>query len=161
MDRAPRVPGSRLMPMEEWRPIPGFLGRYEVSNLGRVRSLSFSVRCGFGRTRRIVGRVLKQQIDTRGYPSLKLGFYRPNTFPVHRLVARAFIENPKGLCYVNHNNGIKTDARPINLEWVTKREDCQHAQDFGLNKARYSQKQKNAARINILRTPSHRKHNAH
>jgi hypothetical protein len=62
--------------------------------------------------------------------------------------------------YVNHKNGVKTDARALNLEWVTKHEDCQHAQDTGLNKSRYSEKQKSAGRINLLKTYSHRIHNA-
>lgn len=111
---------------EEWKDIKGFEGFYQISNLGRVKSL---VRKG---TPKEI--ILKQQTNAYGYwqvglrkPKMQIKFRRP-----HRLVAEAFIPKVEGKNYINHKNGIKKDNRIENLEWCTFKENSDHAWRTGL-----------------------------
>lgn len=98
---------------EEWREIPGYEGSF-ISNLGRVRGK-------FGRVRRLA--------TLKGYKRITLqtdGKLR--TFPVHRLVALAFISSmPPDKTCINHIDGCKTNNRAINLEWCSHKENSEHA----------------------------------
>jgi len=118
---------------EEWRDVVGFEGFYQVSSLGRVRSVDRVVRDSFGHNRLRRSRMLSPAIDKYGY--YKLHISKDNIrshFTVHVLVARAFIgDRPDGL-QVNHINGVKTDNRPENLEYVSGSRNIVHAQDMGL-----------------------------
>lgn len=134
--------------LTEWKPVVGFENLYEVSSNGDIRSLDRWVRYGHG-LRLIRGRILKQTVNTHGYYRVALGEkQRFRTKEVHRIVAVAFVPNPLRKGCVNHKDGRKTNNMVSNLEWVTHSENCQHAQDIGLNGARLSLKQKRAASIN-------------
>lgn len=126
--------------MSCWEDIPGWEGRYKVSDDGRVRSLVGK------RGEHVIPHELKQKIDRYGYPvvCLRERASGRKKFPtVHRLVACTFLPNPDSKPQVNHKNGIKTDNRVENLEWSTNAENIQHAFDTGLiSKAKVSEGQK-------------------
>jgi hypothetical protein len=96
---------------EIWKSIKGYEGFYEISNLGRVRSIKKS-----GKTR------LKKDFGWKGYRSIKLHKNRKTrNFRVHRLVANAFLKIPfnKTENTIHHKNHIRHDNRPENLEWCS------------------------------------------
>lgn len=122
---------------EIWKPINilGALNYYEVSNLGRVRSLERVVIRSNGRPHRIRERILKQAIDPNGYYRCGLSMNKKlYTYKVHRLVADAFCKKYLTKKEVNHINGNKKDNRAINLEWVNRSENVKHSYNNGLQK---------------------------
>ena len=107
--------------VEVWRPVKGFEGRYEVSDQGRVRSVSRWVKTAFS-DRWSEGRVLKQQTLPNGYKSIQLlKDKKYHLTMVHRIVAEAFVPNPYNLPCVNHKDECKTNNSAINLEWCDKK----------------------------------------
>lgn len=100
--------GKHLISMEEWRDCIGFRNKYQVSNLGNVRSLNYN------KTGRI--QLLSQTLSS-GY--LKVTMDNQTNF-IHRIVAKYFLLNPDNFPEIDHINRIKTDNRVENLRWVTK-----------------------------------------
>lgn len=113
---------------EIWKPVAGYEGIYEVSNLGRVRSLDREVANRWGTTRKVAGTIRVISVKREGYCFVNL-FRKQRGKPmyVHRLVAIAFIPNPEGLPQVNHLDGDKSNNRADNLEWCSGSENCFHA----------------------------------
>lgn len=104
--------------VEEWRDAPGFEGVYEVSSLGRVRSLTRQVRTFWG-TRTVRGQIIKSKPGTNGYERVVLSVQRvAYTRNVHRMVCMAFNgPPPRGEPLACHRDGVKTHNTPENLYW--------------------------------------------
>lgn len=121
------------MQKEIWKDIEGYEGYYQVSSLGRVRSLDRVVINSKNVCRKHTGKILKINFIADGY--LGCSLYknrRMKTARIHRLVAKMFIKNNGNKKCVNHKNGIKTDNRVDNLEWCTHSENMNHAVQNGL-----------------------------
>ena len=117
--------------IEEWRPIAEFDGEYEVSNLGRVRSMK--------KYRGQTGRIMAQTQQPSGRNGelryFAVMFWHNNKAycrKVHRLVAEAFIPNPDNLKEVNHIDGNHDNNQVSNLEWITHQANVQHSFDTGI-----------------------------
>lgn len=95
--------------MEEiWKDIEGYEGLYQVSNIGRVRSLRNNI-------------ILKSKIERSGYERVILSVNNIHKdYYIHRLVANAFIPNPNNYPIVNHKDENITNNRVDNLEWCTQ-----------------------------------------
>lgn len=113
------------LPDEEWRPVVGFDALYEVSNLGRVKSLSRVVTVGTSARRRahercIRARIIRSRRNPRGYHTCVLTRDAAvTTHYVHTLVAQAFIGESNGLT-VNHRDQNKSNNTVDNLEYMTR-----------------------------------------
>ena len=120
---------------EIWKCILGYEGLYEISNLGRVRSLDkfreFTHPNGNRCKRFVFGIILRNKL-IRGYNTVILCNQQKKNKRICRLVAEMFIDNIFNKTQVNHINGIKTDDNVSNLEWVTPKENMKHAIDTGL-----------------------------
>jgi len=113
---------------EVWKDIEGYEGYYQVSNLGRVKSLKWNKE-----------RILKPFVDSSKYQRVKLSSnLKEKNFLVHRLVAIAFITDGREQ-FVNHIDGDKLNNNLLNLEWVNKSENVHH----------YKLKQQRALPVNI------------
>ena len=106
--------------MEIWKDIKGYEGKYQVSNKGRIKSLSRAIP-HLGSFRVIPERIMTQHVSsTNGYYMVSL--CKDNKYEwmlTHRIVATAFIPNPNNLPYINHKDEIKTHNNVENLEWCT------------------------------------------
>lgn len=123
---------------EEWRDIEGYENLYQISNLGRVKSLNRKSKISsVNRDKcfevKIKEKILKQEltrVDAYRVSLSKNGEVK--RFLVHRLVALAFIPNPDKKPQVNHIDGNRKNNNSSNLEWVTRSENMIHAYKTGL-----------------------------
>lgn len=118
--------------MEIWKPVYGYDGLYIVSNTGRIKSVARIVWRSRNGMLPVKERELSQYIDRYGYMCVSLQKNKQRTtHTVHRIVLESFDYNPDGL-QVNHKDGNKFNNNLSNLEWVTPKENIQHAQRMGL-----------------------------
>ena len=119
---------------EEWRDIKGYEGKYQVSNLGRVKSLARDTNNQYCK----VDKIIDSKPNKFGY--LNVNLYKKGkgkSFKVHRLAAIHFIENPENLPEVNHKDEDKTNNRVDNLEWCSRQYNVEYSQGkavIGINK---------------------------
>lgn len=106
---------------EIWKEIPSMEGLYQVSSLGRVRSLPRVVTIYNGGSYILPSTIIEQHPRKEGYMQVKLCLNgQMKSYSVHRLVALAFVPNPNGWTDINHKDEVKTNNIPSNLEWCTK-----------------------------------------
>ena len=112
---------------EVWKPIRGWENLYEVSNMGRVRSVDRWVNHAYGKALK-KGKIVKPWLNNKGY--YKIGLCKGSVVKkvyVHRLIAEAFIPNPDNLPEVNHKDCNPKNNCVENLEWCTRDYNCHYA----------------------------------
>lgn len=129
--------------IEIWKDIKGYEGLYQVSNLGRVKSLE-------NRSNHKNQLIMKQSI-VRGYKQITLCKNKvQKMYKVHRLVAETFIPNPNNKNQVNHIDGNKRNNCYYNLEWCTASENMKHAFKTGLKKQKVGKENPRSIKVNMI-----------
>lgn len=114
--------------METWKEIPGFNGYYEASTYGRIRRMKNETIYKDGRIAHFSQTILTPAKTKKGYLSVYLSVKsRKYTISVHKLIAITFIPNPENKKTVNHKDLNKENNYVENLEWMTNKENMQHA----------------------------------
>lgn len=134
--------------MEIWKPVKGFEGLYEVSNLGNVRSVDRYVMNG-NRCCLLKGKPKKPYPNSMGYLRAKLHKNgQGKKYFVHRLVAETFIPNPNNLPCIDHIDRNYLNNSTDNLRWCTQKENCnnpltrEHTRSKEVNEKRLATKRK-------------------
>ncbi len=112
---------------EEWRPVKGYEGLYEVSSFGRVKSLERWVKGPHGEDRLKKSRIFKKHNCANGYTVVclyKNGVGKDKK--VHRLVAEAFLENPNGWPQINHKDEVRDNNHVSNLEYCSAKYNLEY-----------------------------------
>lgn len=104
---------------EDWKPICGYLDKYAISNLGRIKNLKSN-------------RIRSPELHSDGYLKIKLWKNnKPKNFLIHKLVAQYFVDNKLNRTQVSHIDGDKMNNSFINLEWVTQKDVVNRAWKLG------------------------------
>ena len=112
---------------EVWKDVIGYEGLYQISNLGRIKSLKRTVKKSNGSTKFVREKIIKKKTNY-GYENVALSKNGiVSTKKVHRIIAEVFIPNPENKKTINHKNGIRNDNRIENIEWSTYSENNFHA----------------------------------
>lgn len=118
--------------MEIWKEIPGYEGVYEASDFGNIRSAERLIKHNYGGTARRRGVLLKHGMGYNGYYHVSLSHKNiKRTRLVHQLVAATFLQKVEGKNVINHIDGVRTNNRLTNLEWVTTSENVLHSYKIG------------------------------
>lgn len=121
---------------EIWKDIKGYEGIYQVSNFGRIKSLSRNVYVN-GHKRTLTTKIIKLSEDKGGYLYCCLHKEKiKKVVKVHRVVCQEFNRTPNGKEEVNHIDGNKKNNTPKNLEWCTRSYNMKHAFKNGLKNAK-------------------------
>lgn len=127
--------------MEKWKNIDISGSNYQVSNLGRIKSSSRKIRYvhrnGKEYFRLAKEKILKKTMNKSGYEYVSLREdNKIKTLIVHRLVAKCFVKNENNKPQVNHIDGNKLNNKASNLEWVTEKENMEHASKNNLMRSK-------------------------
>ena len=119
---------------ELWKAVKGYEGIYEVSNYGRVKSISRIALKRSGGIKRTTKPFILKSVLEAGYKYVRITKnYKRKKLKTARIVAFAWIDNPDNKPQVNHKNGIRYNDTVENLEWVTAKENSIHAVETGLS----------------------------
>lgn len=138
---------------EKWYEIENY-SKYQISNLGRVKSKSRSWICSKGHLITIKEKILKGTLDKNGYVKVSLVNDKGNTkrLSVHRIVAETLILNKENKNQVNHIDGNKQNNCVDNLEWCTSKENINHAiNKLKIKYAKYLDKMHKVNKKKIIR----------
>ena len=131
---------------EVWKDIKGYEGLYQVSNMGRVKSVARTVTWKNQSVKRYKERIMKTR-QKQGYASVCL--FKDDIrrdFKVHRLVAEAFISNPNNLPFINHIDENKLNNKVENLEWCSR----EYNNNYGQRNGKISMTQKKNSLLKMV-----------
>ena len=134
---------------EEWKDIEGWENKYQVSNMGRIKSVErqvevYSPKKNGTFIKTFYEKLLKPRRSSNNYQNITL--YKDGKtycYTIHRLVANAFIPNINNLEEINHMDGDKTNNSIYNLEWISHEDNIKHAIENGLIKKKADDKNDN------------------
>ena len=143
--------------MEIWKNVIGYESKYEISNYGRVKSKEIFVFYNHSKTGERLSKIHKERIlktsFCKGYNTISLSLNGVLTkYRLCRLVAINFIENKSNKPCVNHIDGVKTNDKASNLEWVTYKENMQHAYKNNLVKIPKGDECSNSIKVKCIKT---------
>jgi hypothetical protein len=124
--------------MEIWKDIIGYEGLYQISNIGRVKSLNRIVIRKNGYSLPVKERIIAFHKHRDGYNMVRLWNNKSKLCTIHRLVAQSFLDNPNNYPNVHHCDNDPSNNSVDNLEWVTQAKNIQYASKYGRMRNQHS-----------------------